>query len=221
MGRPDQSAGKSSRSIERIARELTAEHSATRRAKAPDHQFAELLTLLGPRIARMVRRYGLCDMRDDAEQVAAIGVHRALVSFDPERASFSTHVTWQIRGELQGLRHRMRLDQRRSARIAGIKTVAIEGLRMPDAACAPAGDFEVVDDSAQARSERAASDSLVRAFMHGLFERLSAPEHERVIVIDYLFERETRSREALSRTPEQRRQIVRRTFRNCARIAKV
>ncbi|MBV7265659.1 sigma factor [Erythrobacter ani] len=204
--------------IERIAHRLSAGSGTAYGSTGRDQAFVELLALLAPRIAGMIRRYGLSDMRDDAEQVAALGVHRALATYDPAKASFSTHATWQIRGELQGLRHRMRLDQRRGARRTGIRTVSIEALQVRSALGVSARDFEVVDESALERSERAASDSLTHIVVDQLLERLSAPEHERAIVIEYLFERELKPAEAGHRSSEQRRQIVRRTFRNCAKI---
>ncbi|MEM8724212.1 MAG: sigma factor, partial [Pseudomonadota bacterium] len=118
-------------------------------------------------------------MRDDAQQAAAIGVHRALASFDPDKARFTTHVTWQIRGELQSLRHRMRLDQRNSARNAGITTCSLDDLNAQPNENAP---FEIVDESAVCRTESGASDGMALALMDRLLTTLDAPETEREIV---------------------------------------
>lgn len=180
-----------------------------------DRAFASLLTMLGPRIRHLTRVYGLTDLAEDAAQACAIGVHRALQSYDPARARFTTHVTWQMRGELQGLRHRMRLDQRQSARSASVRTVSLDDL------CGPAGDrtalFEIVDEQALEAVEAAASDTLAERAICGLMDRLGSPEHERQIVRDALADREP-AHAAARFTSEQRRQIVRRTFRNCAKL---
>ena len=53
--------------------------------------------------------------------------------------------------------------------------------------------------------------------LHGLLDRLQSPEHERVIVMEQLFDREPQPRTE-GYTSEQRRQITRRTFRNCAKV---
>lgn len=180
--------------------------------------FASLLLLLGARIARLIRQYGLGDMREDAEQVAAIGVHRALMTFDPQRARFSTHVTWQIRGELQGLRHRVRLDQRRSAISAGITTVSLDALSNWNAR---GSEFEIVDHTSLARIEGGASNAMSQRLIDRLLDKIGSPENERQIVSDHLFDREPSSFERAKRTSEQRRQIVRRTLRNCAKAMAV
>ncbi|MDY7097358.1 MAG: sigma factor [Pseudomonadota bacterium] len=80
-----------------------------------DHLFAHLSELMQSRIHALINRYRLHDLREDAEQAAAIGLLKAIETFDQTKASFVTHAAWQIRGELQSLRHRMRLDQRQSA----------------------------------------------------------------------------------------------------------
>ncbi len=142
--------------IERLALRLAG--SAQSGDPAYERDFVGLLVLLSPRIARLIRQYRLDDLREDAEQAAAIGLHRALTSFDPDKAGFGTHATWQIRGELQSLRHRMRLDQRRSAVNSGINTVSLEAVGTEQ------GDgervLEFVDPAAQSRVEGGASDAM-------------------------------------------------------------
>ena len=110
-----------------------------------DRAFRRILTALSARIRYLTRRYGLDDMADDAAQACAIGIHRAIASYDPQKAAFATHATWAMRGELQSLRHRVRLDQRTSARNAGIVTLAL-GLGHEDDAAAA---LEIVDETAQ------------------------------------------------------------------------
>ena len=200
--------------VERLASILARDNREARSSRRYERQFSDLLLLLAPRIASLIRRYGLGDMREDAEQAAAIGVYRALCGFDPARARFSTHVTWQIRGELQSLRHRMRLDQRRSAVSAGAVTISLDAL--------PHGEgqvFEIVDEAALGHTESGAGDHMARAAFERLLDRLGAPEDERAIVRAYLLGAEERGHYADPRTREQRRQIVRRTIRNCAKLA--
>ena len=180
-----------------------------------DRFFAQLVDCLKPRIGHLIQRYGLSDMRDDAEQACAIGVYRALESYDPARSRFTTHVTWQLRGELQSLRHRVRLDQRQSARSAGARTVSLEAITHDD------GDksevMQIVDEHALALTERKSSDVLAMRYLGKLMERAGAPAQERPIVLEALFERDGGAMR-YGKTREQRRQIVRRNFRNCAKV---
>ena len=181
-----------------------------------DRLFARLLECLNPRIVHLIQRYGLSDMREDAEQVCAIGVHRALGSYDPAKARFTTHVTWQLRGELQSLRHRVRLDQRQSAQSAQVRTVSLEAL---SAKYAERGEaFEIIDEDALERVERTCSNAWVRRSLLRLMDRIETPVQERVIVLESVFDREGDDAR-YGKTREQRRQIVRRNFRNCTKIA--
>jgi len=199
--------------IEQVAERLVgAEHPG---GTTYEREFAGLLTLLSPRIARLIRQYRLGDMQDDARQAAAIGVHRALATFDPAKARFSTHVTWQIRGELQSLRHRMRLDQRRSAVAASISTVSLEALSVTDEDIRA---FEVVDTNALSRVESGASDRMAWSLLTQLLDQLNAPGDERAILRNHLFDHDAGPHASSERTPEQRRQVVRRTMRNCAKV---
>jgi len=199
--------------IEQVAMRLAGENQP--HDAAYDREFAGFLAMLSGRIAWLIRQYRLVDLQDDAQQAAAIGVHRALATFDPTKARFTTHMTWQIRGELQGLRHRMRLDQRRSAVAAGISTVSLEELGVTDS---EAGVFEVIDDDALRRVESAASDRMAWSVLSQALDQLGAPREERAIVRDYLFERSVTARKEIERTPEQCRQVVRRNMRNCAKV---
>ncbi|MEL6528876.1 MAG: sigma factor [Pseudomonadota bacterium] len=198
--------------IEQLAEQLSG--SSPKDAGDFDRKFADLMDLLAARVSRLIRQYHLSDLSEDAAQVAAIGVHRALATFDPAKARFSTYATWKIRGELQGLRHRMRLDQRRSAVSAGISTVSLDSLNM---AGDDVGVFEIVDDNAQSCVESAASDRMAWACMSYLMDELDAPPNERAILYRYMFDQECVA-DSEDKTPEQRRQVVRRTMRNCAKL---
>jgi hypothetical protein len=196
--------------VEALAQRLAAIRRAEGRVSERD--FTHLLDLLRARIDRLIRQYGLFDQREDARQAAAIGIHRALGSFDPAKARFVTHATWQMRGELQSLRHRIRLDQRRSAKSAGVQTVPLEAL------AGAGGVFEIVDDSAIIAVEAGASAAMAHALLERVFDRLDTPAHERMIVRAHLVEDGGRAMPESGLTAEQRRQVVRRTLRNGARV---
>ncbi|MGI8942935.1 MAG: sigma factor [Qipengyuania sp.] len=176
-----------------------------------DRTFARLLRLLAPRIARLTRRYGLIDMEDDAAQACAIGIHRALESYAPARARFTTHVTWQMRGELQSLRHRVRLDQRQGARVAGVRTESLEGSRS-------AAYRTFVDADALDRTEQGASDAMALSLLRRNFLRAAQPAGEWPLLVAHIFDAPIPA-EFTGLHAEQRRQIVRRHLRNCAKIA--
>ena len=209
--------GSSIDTIERIALSLVdaGKGGTSTAALRWEERFAEMIAAMRPRIARLVRQYGLTDMADDAEQVCAIGIFRALQSYDPARSRFATHATWQMRGELQGLRHRMRLDQRQSARNAGVWTVSIQALQMRTAS--ENRVFEIVDDAAERRAESGASELLAFRALDGMMDRIGSPDHERAILYDALSDRDPPGT-AHGKTREQRRQVVRRAFRNCAKL---
>ena len=60
--------------------------TARQRANA-DKAFAHILKLIAPRIRHFIRQYGLAAHWEDAEQCCAIGVHRAIQAYEPERRS--------------------------------------------------------------------------------------------------------------------------------------
>ena len=198
---------------------------------AIDRHFAALMHLLGGRIYHFTRVYGLMDMQDDARQACAIGVHRAIAAYDPAQARFTTFVTWQLRGELQSLRHRVRLDQRDSAKSAGARTLSIDqqtGDGEGDA-------YTIVDEGALIRTESGASHILASRCANALLDEwelamrdrdggksgasLTAKlSDERAIVGSFLFESLRNSQEG-SLSKEQERQVTRRVLRHCAAAA--
>lgn len=101
--------------------------TARQRADA-DKAFATILKLIAPRIRHFIRQYGLVVHWEDAEQCCAIGVHRAIQGYDPEKAQFTTFVNWQLRGELQSLRFRLMTDQRPSAKKVDATTVSLHAV---------------------------------------------------------------------------------------------
>ena len=139
------------------------ERPSARQRAAVDRAFAQILKLIAPRIRHFIRQYGLVAHWDDAEQCCAIGVHRAIEAYDPEKAQFTTFVNWQIRGELQSLRFRLMTDQRPSAQKVQATTVSLNAVMI--GGDGDENDFEtlLVDEDALERTEAGASTYLARA----------------------------------------------------------
>ncbi len=127
-----------------------AEPSPRRRAEA-DRAFARLVACAAPRVRYFIRRYGLSAVHEDGEQACAIALHRAAQSYDPRRAAFTTHLNWQIRAELQALRHRLHGDQRRAPHRLAAETLSLEDPAILD---------RLVDADAERAAEERASDYL-------------------------------------------------------------
>lgn len=125
-----------------------------------DRAFARVLKIVAPRIRHFIKQYGLTGHWEDAEQVCAIGIHRAIEAYDPTKAMFTTFVNWQIRGELQGLRFRLMDDQRPSARKVDATTVSLQSFeRGPDGEELSL-EAMLVDENARADTESGAADHL-------------------------------------------------------------
>jgi RNA polymerase sigma-32 factor len=135
-----------------------------------DRAFASILKIIAPRIRHFIRQYGLASHWDDAEQCCAIGVHRALQAYDPEKAQFTTFVNWQLRGELQALRFRLMTDQRPSAKKVSATTVSLSAVAH-DADGEEYGlDAMLVDEDAVERTEAGAADHMAAATRDKLIE---------------------------------------------------
>ena len=133
--------------------------SAKQRANI-DRAFAGILKLAAPRIRHFIRQYGLSAHHEDAEQVCAIAVHRAIEAYDPTKAKFTTFLNWQIRGELQSLRFRVMTDQRPSARKVGAVTITIHSGRTTEDGEETSLEALIEDEQAQERTERPAAEHL-------------------------------------------------------------
>ena len=198
---------------------------------AVDRHFSQLMIILGGRIRHFTKVYGLTDMRDDAQQACAIAIHRAIESYDPEQARFTTFVTWQLRGELQGLRHRVRLDQRESAKRMGARTVSLEQHNAGTELKA----FTFHDENAQERTEAGASQLMAARCANALLDeweqamRARDKRHaslalnaklafERGIVTRFLTDT-PEPQEDDTLTGEQKRQVTRRVLRHCSQLA--
>ncbi len=131
------------------------ENAPGARARANlDRAFARLAMLAAPRVRYFTRAYGLSDVAEDAQQVCAIALHRAAERYDPARARFTTYVNWQLRAELQALRHRLHGDQRCAGRRQVGATLSLDAL-LDDGA-----DGWLADPEAEAATEQAAADGL-------------------------------------------------------------
>lgn len=119
-----------------------------------DRSFMRLAALLAPRIRYFTRAYGLADVAEDAAQVCAIALHRAVERYDPARARFTTYVNWQLRAELQALRHRLHGDQRRAGRRRAAAMLSLDALSAEDA------NKWLVDTAAEPATERGGADHL-------------------------------------------------------------
>ncbi|HUD31182.1 MAG TPA: sigma-70 family RNA polymerase sigma factor [Novosphingobium sp.] len=143
----------------------------TRRQRAcVDHAFARITKLIAPRIRHFIRQYGLAGHWDDAEQVCAIAIHRAIQAYDPEKAQFTTFVNWQIRGELQSLRFRVMTDQRPSARKVEASTISLDAITGGEDGEGVSILASIADEDALDRTEAGASEYLARAAMKALTE---------------------------------------------------
>ena len=159
-----------------------------------DKAFAQILKLIGPRIRHFIRQYGLAAHWEDAEQCCAIGVHRAIQAYEPEKAQFTTFVNWQLRGELQSLRFRLMTDQRPSAKKVEATTVSLNA--MSANADGDEGSLEsmIEDTEALARTESGASDYFADAARTALIDRYV--EHLRSVGMEQLKRRARANRAA-------------------------
>jgi RNA polymerase sigma-32 factor len=126
----------------------------TRTRALADRAFARLAALAAPRIRYFTRSYGLTDVAEDSAQVCAIALHRAAERYDPARARFTTYVNWQLRAELQALRHRLHGDQRCAGRRHVAATLSLDALQEDGA-----GDW-LADPGAETATEQGAADAL-------------------------------------------------------------
>lgn len=160
-----------------------ARQTVRQRANA-DRAFAQILKLIAPRIRHFIRQYGLVAHWDDAEQCCAIGVHRAIQAYDPEKAQFTTFVNWQLRGELQSLRFRLMTDQRPSAKKVDAVTVSLHAVSVGADGDDASLESMIEDCEALSRTEAAASDYFAQGACAALIERYV--EHLRLVGVEQL-----------------------------------
>lgn len=207
---------------------LDAAPGARTRALA-DRCFARLSALAAPRIRYFTRSYGLTEVAEDAAQACAIALHRAAERYDPARARFTTYVNWQLRAELQALRHRLHGDQRCAGRRHVTATLSLDALQEEDAAA------WLVDPAAEDATEQGAADTLAESLADRLVEdwarrrrtRLSAHRGDesrmdaRLAAEKELVRHHLTVREAAERLRESDRHIVRRALADIVHHAPV
>ena len=154
-----------------IANSTDNDKPRTRHQRAAiDKAFIHILKLIAPRIRHFIRQYGLAGHWEDAEQCCAIAVHRAILGYDPGKAQFTTFVNWQIRGELQGLRFRLMVDQRPSARKVAATTVSMHGITNRVDGEEMTLESVIEDEGALDRTEAAASAYLAKSATSALLD---------------------------------------------------
>jgi RNA polymerase sigma-32 factor len=159
-----------------------------------DRAFARILKLIAPRIRHFIRQYGLSNHWDDAEQACAIAVHRAIQSYEPEKAQFTTFVNWQIRGELQSLRFRLMTDQRPSAKKVDATTISLNMITHGPDGEETSLESVIEDESAMALTEAGASDYLADSAMRAMVD--SYIDHLRTTALGQLKRRPRPNRPA-------------------------
>ena len=144
-----------------LALRTTGENSSTRRQQMlADRAFAKVMAIIAPRVRHFIKQYGLAAHWEDAEQCCAIGVHRAIQAYDPDKAQFTTFVNWQLRGELQSLRFRLKTDQRKSARKVEATTVSLHAGSINADGETQSLEAMIEDEAAIERTESGAAEHL-------------------------------------------------------------
>ena len=162
-----------------------------------DKAFAQILKLIGSRIRHFVRQYGLSAHWEDAEQCCAIGVHRAIQAYEPEKAQFTTFVNWQLRGELQSLRFRLMTDQRPSAKKVDAMTVSLHEISSANDSEENAVETTIEDIDARLRTEAGASDYFAECARDALIDRYV--DHLRSIGMEQLKRRARATRASVQK----------------------
>lgn len=172
--------------------------TARQRANA-DKAFARILKLIAPRIRHFIRQYGLTNHWEDAEQCCAIGVHRAIQAYEPEKAQFTTFVNWQIRGELQSLRFRLMTDQRPSAKKVDATTISLHAVSTGADGEENSLEALIEDENALALTESGASNHLAENARNALTD--SYVNHLRATGMEQL-KRRARATRPVAQNPD-------------------
>lgn len=138
--------------------------------------FAGLLKLLGPRIKHMIIRWGLSQLHDDAMQAAHIGVFKALETFDPAIAQFSTHVNFRLQAQMKDLRFHMFRDERSDALKVGARTISADAPVSADGEGAGTIIDEVEAEGALEATEASVATLLSERLLQRLLEHFERAE---------------------------------------------
>ena len=199
---------------------------AARARALADRAFARLAALAAPRVRYFTRSYGLADVAEDAAQACAIALHRAAERYDPRRARFTTYVNWQLRAELQALRHRLHGDQRCAGRRDVIATLSLDAMQadgatewLADPAAETATEQHAADRLAERVADRLVSDWAGRRHA-GLRRGARADDSRiagRVAAEQALVRDQLAVTDATDRLSESDRHLVRRAFADMIR----
>lgn len=144
-------------------------HAGRKEHRAFDDAFASIIRILDPRIRYLTQRWGLRNHAEDALQAGRIGVHKALETFDPTVAKFTTHVAFRLQAQMKDLRFHLFKDERSDAVKVGAKTISAESLRAEDDTpliqlIESDGAEELTESAAAATMAKRTLDALLDAF---------------------------------------------------------
>lgn len=184
---------------------VEGQRQTPRERAAFERAFADLMKLIAPRVRHFIRQYGFNTQVDDAQQSATIALYRALLDYDPEKSLFTTHLNWQIRGELQSLRFRIMKDRRPSTLKAAAYTISLHSSAVgPEGRQSSLEDL-IEDDDALARTEAGAADYLAVSAATALVDRYI--EVQREAALTAARQRGIPKRQLAGMTAAQRREL--------------
>lgn len=151
-----------------------------RLAAEQDRLAREMQRILKPSIRRLAARKNMTkDIQDEIDQHTFIAICRALRDWDPEIATFSTHVHWKVRAELQTLQHFEFPDRRRLAVPVKINFLELDRPYTGDDGSTYTMADYLVDEDAEDMVESAARRHVAlhtfeRVFSHAIARQMQA-----------------------------------------------
>jgi hypothetical protein len=151
------------------------------RLKAERDRLAhEMHRILKPSIRRLTTRKNMTrDLQDDIDQHTFIAICRALTDWNPDIATFSTHVHWKVRAELQTLQHFEFPDRRRLATPQRISFLELDRpYTGDDGSTYTMADYlvdETAEDLVESEAKRhVALHTFERVFSHAIARQMQA-----------------------------------------------
>jgi hypothetical protein len=183
--------------------ELVKNRSSIRphRFKAQQDKIAfEIHRILKPSIRRLAAKKNMSrDLQDDIDQHSYIAICLALESWDQDIATFSTHVHWQVRAELQKLQHYEFPERRRLAIPTKIKFVELDKPMYGDQAESSTMADQLVDEIAEGDVEMNARRHVALHAMERVFSHLIARQMQSYVIGQDDEEKIARRRHSLMR----------------------
>jgi len=149
-----------------------------RLAAEQDRMASEMHRILKPSIRRLASRKNMTrDIQDDIDQHTYIAICRALRDWNPDIATFSTHVHWKVRAELQTLQHFEFPDRRRLATPQRISFLELDRpYTGDDGSTYTMADYlidETSEDMVESEARRhVAMHTFERVFSHGIAKQM-------------------------------------------------